>query len=73
MSAAPVDNLELRALEQRQRIHKTALELISKVDHAKEQLSPTHVVQNHLGSAAAVAGAIAFLVGYAITGIFTER
>lgn len=72
MSAAPVDNLELRALEQRERIHKTALELISKVDRTKRQLSVTNLAREHLGGMSAVVSGLAFLLGYAITGIFTN-
>jgi hypothetical protein len=73
MSAAPVDNLELRALEQRERIHKTALELMSKVDRTKEQLSATNLVREHFGGASAVVSALAFVLGYAFAGIFTRE
>ena len=40
MSASPSpERLEIRALQQRERIHRTALELISKVDDAKQRLT----------------------------------
>jgi len=73
MSAAPIENLQTRALEQRERLHKTALELISKVDEAKQQLSATHMVQRHLAPSSLAGAALAFILGYSFTGLFTRR
>jgi hypothetical protein len=73
MSAAPIDNLQSQALEQRERLHKTALELISKVDQAKQQLSATHLVQRHFAPTSLVGAGLAFILGYAFTGLFTRR
>lgn len=70
MSTAPVENLELRALEQRERIQRTALELVSKVDRTKQKLNVEYMVREHLGSAVAAAGTVAFLLGFAVVGIF---
>jgi hypothetical protein len=72
MSAAPMEDLELRAEEQRERIHKTALELISKVDHAKQQLTAEHIVQRYFAPISAAASALGFLLGYAVTSAFTQ-
>lgn len=66
MSAMSSDSLELRALMQRDRIHRTAVELIGKVDQAKEQLNLEHQVRAHFGIASLMAGAITFLTGYTL-------
>jgi len=72
MSAAPIENLELRALEQRERIHKTALELISKVDQAKEQLTFPYILRRRFGQICAAGSAVSFLLGFAIASAFTR-
>jgi hypothetical protein len=72
MSAASPEKLELQALQQRDRLHRTALELIHKVDEAKEQLSLSHNVRKHFGAAAVIASAAAFLAGYAIGKMFSN-
>jgi hypothetical protein len=66
MNAASADTLELRALMQRDRIQRTAHELIGKVDQAREQLSPPHIIREHFGVAALVAGATTFFTGYVL-------
>jgi hypothetical protein len=71
-AAAPLENLELRAQEQRERIHKTALELMSKVDHAKQQLTPEHIAQRYFGRLAAATSTLAFCLGYVVAGAFTR-
>lgn len=70
-SATP-ERLELKAHQQRERIHRTALELISKVDDAKRRLTLSHNVRTHFGITTAVAVAVCFLSGYAIAGMFIE-
>jgi hypothetical protein len=73
MSAAKSDSLELRALMQRDRIHRTALELRGKVDEAKERLSPAHNVREHFGAAVSIASVLTFLSGYALGTAFMRR
>ncbi len=70
-SATP-ERLEVQALAQRERIHRTALELISKVDDAKRHLTLSYNVRTHFGITTGVAAAICFLCGYAIAGMFIE-
>ena len=60
------DSLELRAREQRQRIHQTALELISKVDDVKQKLTPSYNVRQHFLVAALIAAGIAMISGYGL-------
>ena len=45
-SATP-EKLEVQAHAQRERIHRTALELISKVDDAKQRLTLSYNVRAH--------------------------
>ena len=66
MNAAMSDDLQIQALRQRDRIHQTALELIGKVDQAKEQLNLSHNVRAHFGATALLASAITFLAGYLV-------
>jgi hypothetical protein len=65
--------LEIRALQQRERIHRTALELISKVDDAKQRLTLSYNVRAHFAVTSLIAVSVAFLCGYAVAGVFTER
>jgi hypothetical protein len=74
MSASPSpERLEIRALQQRERIHRTALELISKVDDAKQRLTLSYNVRAHFAVTSLIAVSVCFLCGYAIAGMFTER
>jgi hypothetical protein len=77
MNTAPVEDLELRALEQRKRLHQTATELKSevetKINDAREQLDIKKKLREHFAGPATVVGAIALLFGYGIAGVFTHH
>lgn len=73
MSAAPIEHLQIRASEQRERIHQTALELRSKVDETKQQFSAENIAHRHFGPASAVVSLLGFVLGYAFAGAFTRR
>jgi hypothetical protein len=74
MSASPSpERLEIRALQQRERIHRTALELISKVDDAKQRLTLSYNVRAHFAVTSLITVSVSFLCGYAVAGMFTER
>jgi hypothetical protein len=73
MSASPTpERLEMQAHEQRERIHRTTWELISKVDDAKHRLTLSYNVRRHFGITATISIAIGFLCGYAVAGMFIE-
>ena len=72
MNAPSPEKLELRALQQRDRLHRTALELIEKVDQTKQELSPSNNARKHFGAAAAIASALGFLFGYGVGSMFTK-
>ena len=73
MSAAPIEHLELQASQQRERIHQTALELISKVDETKEQFSPANILHRNFGRASAAVSVVGFIFGYLVAGAFTRH
>jgi len=74
MSAYPSSEvLEKQAAEQRARIHHTALELISKVDQAKQQLSLEHHVRKYFLAATIIACSLAFFSGYVFGELFAAR
>ncbi len=57
----PADVLELRAAEQRRRLHNTVVDLREK---ARETLDVKKTARDHLASAAGAAGAIGLFLGY---------
>jgi hypothetical protein len=63
MSTQPVENLELRAVEQRQQLHATAEELKGKISEAKEKLDVTRNLRGHLFAVAVAIGAASLLIG----------
>lgn len=75
MNASPnsPERLEIRALQQRDRIHRTTLELMSKVDHARQQLSLTYNVREHFAVVSIIAAALSFFCGYAVGAAFGQR
>ena len=73
MSAEPVENLELRAVEQRNRLHQTTSELKGKIAETREQLDPARNVREHFGWNRCRSQRMALLVGYGVAGMFTRR
>ena len=73
MSVVPMDNLELRALEERKQLHERAAELKSKLSETRENLSIDSQSRKHFGAAAAVAGVTGILAGFTFAGFFTRR
>lgn len=73
MSPEPVENLELRAVEQRNRLHDATSELKSKIAETRERLDPRKNLRVHFIAIAAGVTALALLAGYAVAGMFTRR
>jgi hypothetical protein len=73
MSPEPVENLELRAIEQRNRLHQTTSELKGKISATREQLDPGRNLREHFLAAATGVAAVAALAGFAVAGMFTRR
>jgi hypothetical protein len=71
MSANPeVHNLELRAMEQRNELHRSVNELKHKVSDVREKFDIKKNVQRHKMSAALIAAALTVLSGIAVARSF---
>lgn len=73
MSPEAVEKLELRAIEQRSRLHETTAELKEKISETREQLDPAMNLRKHFFGLAGAVSAIALWAGYGIAGMFTRR
>lgn len=63
----PTDVLELRAAEQRRRLHNTVVDLREQV---KEKLDMKKTAREYLVPAAGVAGLLGLVAGYAFASVF---
>jgi hypothetical protein len=73
METAPLESLQLEALDQRRQLHETASELRQKVYGIRERLRITQQARGHLLGfciGATVAGAA---LGYGVAGAFTRN
>jgi len=66
----PAHELELRAADQRRRLHASVHEL---KDHVRESLDVKKQAREHVLLASGVAAAVAAAVGYGVAGMFTSR
>lgn len=73
MSSQPVENLHLRAIEQRNQLHRTTSELKAKISETREQFDLSHNIRRHLAGAAAILAAIGLLSGYGVGGMLTHH
>jgi hypothetical protein len=62
--------LELRAAEQRKRLHESVHELKSRV---RENLDLKKAARTHIAPVSVGAALVSFVVGYAVAGIFTRH
>jgi hypothetical protein len=72
MSTKPVEDLQLRAMEQRNQLHQTVVELKNKVSETRERFDIQRNVREHFGTAAAIGAALSFLLGYGVGNMFTH-
>jgi hypothetical protein len=73
MSVQPVDDLALKAIEQRHQLHERAEELKGKIQVTRERLDIKRNAREKFGGAAAVVAAVGLLAGFATGGMFTRR
>jgi len=77
MNTHSVENLELRALEQRNQLHRTAMELKSEVEAkiaaTREKLNISRNAREHMVGASVVLGLVGLLSGYSFAGMFTRN
>lgn len=70
MAELPSYDLELKAADERRRLHGTLAELRSRV---YEELDVKKQVRQHLGAVCAVAALLSLGIGYSITGMFVRH
>lgn len=73
MNQLPLENLELRALEERKHLHDRATELKAKISETREKLDPRTIAREHFAAMGIATGAVSLLVGYAAGGLFTKE
>jgi hypothetical protein len=73
MSIQPVDDLALKAIEQRHQLHERAEELKEKIQVTREKLDIKRNARERFTGAAVVAAAVGLLSGFASGGMFTRR
>jgi C4-dicarboxylate-specific signal transduction histidine kinase len=71
MSTVPIESLQLRALEQRSQLHKTASDLREKIEHTREKLRFSKQARDHLVTASVLAGLVGLAAGYSMASRFT--
>lgn len=73
MSVQPVDDLALKAIEQRHQLHERAEELKGKIQVTRERLDVKRNAREKFGTAALALAAVGLLTGFATGGMFTRR
>jgi len=73
MSTAPIESLELRALQQRSQLHKTAADLREKIKNTREKMRFTKKARDHLLTASLLAGLVGLASGYGVAGRFARH
>jgi hypothetical protein len=70
MSSAPMQELQVRAEHERERLHDSLFELRDRV---RETVNPNRVVHSHLAVVCLVAGLTGLAVGYLLSGPFLRK
>jgi len=73
MSVQPVDDLALKAIEQRHQLHDRAEELKEKIQVTRERLDVKRNAREKFGTAAVAVAAVGLLSGFVTGGIFMRR
>ena len=73
MNTQPVENLELRAIEQRNELHQTTTELKEKLATARQKLDVSATLRQYFVSASVIVSCLALIAGYGTGGMFLRR
>lgn len=73
MNSLPVENLEQRAVEQRNALHQTTAELKAKIIATRERFDVSHSLRRHFAAAAVAVAVIGVASGYRFGGLFAHR
>ncbi|MBV8478588.1 MAG: hypothetical protein JOZ36_18160 [Acidobacteria bacterium] len=66
----PPESLEIRAADERRRLHSSVEELRSQV---RERLDAKRIARQYVPAASAIAALVGLGLGYSVAGIFTKR
>ena len=70
----PTDALEVRAADQRRQLHNSVAELRSTLRHEiRQTLDVRKNARRYLPQAAGAAACLGLMVGYGVTGMFTQK
>jgi len=69
MSTLPLEDLRLRAVDERRRLQSSVIELRSRI---RENLDVKKNAREHVWLASGILATVGMLSGYAITGLFTH-
>jgi hypothetical protein len=69
MSTLPLQDLQLRAVDERRRLQSSLVELKSRI---RENMDVKRNAREHVWLASGILAAFGLLSGYAITGLFTR-
>jgi hypothetical protein len=72
MNDPDVDQLELRALEERNQIHESVQQLRSEVTQVRRVLDPQRNARKYFLPASLIVSGIAFVCGYGFAGRFAD-
>ena len=72
MGASSIDSLEQQAREQRVRMHETAHQLASKMEHVRQKLDVTYNLRKHFLAVSLITAGLAYISGYSAGGTFTR-
>lgn len=67
------EQLEIRAMQQRNELHQRANELKNKVSETRQRFDISRNVRQHFGSTVGIVAGIALLTGYRVAGSFLNR
>jgi hypothetical protein len=73
MSAQPLENLELQALQERNHLHDRAAELKAKVNSTRKKLDLKANVHDHFAGFGVVICTMGLISGYAMAGLFSDK
>lgn len=73
MSTSSIEGLELKAVEQRGRLHRAVVELGEKIYCTREKLRFSREVPQHLAAISILAGLVGLVSGYGFARLFTRR
>ncbi len=70
----PTDVLEVRAADQRRQLHNSVVELRASLrENIREKLDVRRTARHYLPQIAGAAAFLGLVMGYGVTGMFTEK